>query len=107
MVADGDFDAGEGWDLDAATSMTAWLRSFAGLTPGDAAYAVRVAKRLGSLPVTTDAFVDGTLSAGQVKAIVANVSDKTTELFAGQEADLVPLLAPLAAADVATAMRHG
>jgi hypothetical protein len=84
-----------------------WLGSFAGLAPGDAAQAVRAAKRLGSLPVTTDAFVDGTLSAGQVKAIVANVSDKTTELFAGQEADLVPLLAPLVAADVGKAMHHG
>nr|MDQ3355115.1 HNH endonuclease [Actinomycetota bacterium] len=105
-VADGDFDAGEGWDLDAATSMTAWLRSFAGLTPGDAAYAVRLAKRLGSLPVTTAAYLDGTLSGGQVKAIAANVSDKTTERFADQEAELVPILAPLAAGDVAVAMRQ-
>jgi hypothetical protein len=105
-VADGEFDAGEGWDLDAATSMTAWLRTQAGLTAGDAAYAVRMAKRLGSLPVTTAAFLDGTLSGGQVKAIVVNVSDKTTERFAGQEAELVPLLAPLCAADVATAMRQ-
>ncbi len=106
MVADGDFDAGEGWDLDAATSMTAWLRSFAGLTPGDAAHAVRVAKRLGSLPVTTAAYLDGTLSGGQVKAIVACVSDKTSERFADQEADLVPLLAPLSAGNVAVAMRQ-
>ncbi|MDQ3305927.1 MAG: HNH endonuclease [Actinomycetota bacterium] len=105
-VADGEFDAGEGWDLDAATSMTAWLRSFAGLTPGDAAYAVRLAKRLGSLPVTTAAYLDGTLSAGQVKAIVANVSDKISQRFADQEADLVPLLAPLSAGDVAVAMRQ-
>jgi hypothetical protein len=105
-VADGDFDAGEGWDLDAATSMTAWLQSFAGLTPGDAAHAVRVAKRLGSLPVTRAAYLDGTLSGGQVKAIVACVADKTSERFADQEAELVPLLAPLSAGDVAVAMRQ-
>ncbi|MDQ3306644.1 MAG: HNH endonuclease [Actinomycetota bacterium] len=105
-VADGEFDAGEGWDLDAATSMTAWLRTQAGLTAGDAAYAVRMAKRLRSLPVTSAAFLDGTLSGGQVKAIVVNVSDKTTERFAEQEAELVPILAPLAAGDVAVAMRQ-
>ncbi len=105
-VALGDFDAAEGWDLYAATSATAWLRTQAGMTAGDAVQAVRMAKRLRALPVTNVAFLDGTLSAGQVKAIVANVSDKTTERFAGQEAEPVPLLAPLAAGDVATAMRQ-
>jgi hypothetical protein len=74
-VALGDFDAAEGWDLDAATSATAWLRTQAGMTAGDAVGAVQVAER-------------------------------TVELFAGHEAELVALLAPLAAADVATAMRQ-
>jgi hypothetical protein len=57
-VADGEFDRGEGWDLDAATSMTAWLRTQAGMTAGDAVQAVRMAKRLGSLPVTRAADLD-------------------------------------------------
>lgn len=105
-VADGIFDRGQGWDLDAATSMTAWLRSHAGMTSGDAAAAVRLAKRLGSLPVTRAAFLDGTLSSGQVKAIVANVSERTVEAFTQDEAELVPSLAACPTAEVALAIRQ-
>ncbi len=104
-VAYGDFDAGELWDLDAATSMTAWLRDRAGMAGGDAARVVRSARRLRALPVTSAAALDGTLSAGQVRAIVANVAPAAAALFADHEGDLVPTLAPLSVADVASAMR--
>jgi hypothetical protein len=100
-----DFDAAGLWDLDAATSMTAWLRQHAAMAGGDAAGALRLARRLRALPGTTAAALDGTLSGGQVKAIVANVSDRTVELFAGHEAELVPTLAALPVADVVVAMR--
>jgi hypothetical protein len=105
VVAYGDFDAAELWDLDAATSMTAWLRDHAGLAGGDASRALRLARRLRALPVTAAAALDGTLSSGQLKAIVANVSDKTAELFAGHEGELIPTLAALPTADVVIAMR--
>ncbi len=62
VVAYGDFDAAELWDLDAATSMTAWLRDHAGLAGGDASRALRLARRLRVLPVTAAAALDGTLS---------------------------------------------
>jgi hypothetical protein len=57
------------------------------------------------LPVTAAAALDGTLSSGQLRAIVANVSDKAVELLAGHEADLIPTLAALPTADVVIAMR--
>ena len=89
VMAYGEFDAAELWDLDAATSMTAWLRDHAGLAGGDASRALRLARRLRVLPVTAAAALDGTLSVGQLRAIVANVTDRTVELFAGHEANLI------------------
>ncbi|MDP8954820.1 MAG: 13E12 repeat family protein [Actinomycetota bacterium] len=85
--------------------MTAWLGDHAGMAGGDAARVVRSARCLRDLPVTSAAALDATLSAGQVRAIVANVSPAAVELFADHEGDLVPTLAPLSVADVAVAMR--
>lgn len=105
-LAYGEFDSAELWDLDGATSMTAWLAERCGMGGADAGSALRRARLLGRLPVTAAAAVDGTLSAGQLRAIVANVSKRVVELFAAQEAELIPVLAPLCAKDVATAMRE-
>ncbi|MBA3956300.1 MAG: DUF222 domain-containing protein, partial [Acidimicrobiia bacterium] len=104
-VAYGEFDSLELWDLDAATSMTAWLRDHATMAGGEASRVLRSARRLRGLPVTAAAALDGSLSAGAVRAIVANVWDKTAELFAEHEAELIPTLVPLCAGDVAAAMR--
>ena len=98
----GEVDAAELWDAEGATSMTAWLRS-AGLTAREAARQARTARRLRALPVTSAAWRSGQLSGGQVEAIVSNLTDATVERF--DEADLVPLLAPLTVAQTATAMR--
>ena len=65
-----------------------------------------VAARVAELPVTWAAWRDGMLSEGQVDAIVANVTTDTAELFAAQEAELVPHLAPLSVADTARVMAH-
>ncbi|MDP9453441.1 MAG: hypothetical protein M3P97_08675 [Actinomycetota bacterium] len=46
-----------------------------------------MAARLAALPATRAAWVEGTLSAGQVKAIAANLSQATVKLFAEHEAD--------------------
>jgi hypothetical protein len=59
-----------------------------------------------TLACTRAAWTDGTLSLGQVQAVVANVSDATAETFAEQEEDLVPLLTPLSVAQTAAVMRH-
>jgi len=52
----GHFDATEGWDLDAATSMRAWLRDRARMTNADAGRPVTLARRTRALPVTTGAW---------------------------------------------------
>jgi hypothetical protein len=99
------FDAAALWDLEGDTSMTAWLRTRAGMTSRQAARTVTTSRRLAAAPVTAAAWSDGTLSTGQVEAITANVDDATAALFAEHEADLIPVLAPLCALDVGAAMR--
>jgi hypothetical protein len=87
------FDAAALWDLEGDTSMTAWLRTRAGMTSRQAARTVTTSRRLAAAPVTAAAWSDGTLSTGQVEAITANVDDATAALFAEHEADLIPVLA--------------
>jgi hypothetical protein len=100
----GAFDAHGLWDIDAATSMTAWLVSSASMTRRAAARLASVSRRLRQLPVCATAYSDGTLSGGQVEAIVANLDDATVDLFAEAEAELVPYLAPLTIAGCGGAM---
>jgi hypothetical protein len=94
-VAIASFDRHQLWDTEGASSMTAWLVDRAGLTRRHAAHTAARARRLDRLPVTTDAWRTGRLSGGQVDTIVANVSDEKVDLFAAQEAELVPVLEPL------------
>jgi hypothetical protein len=61
-------------------------------------------KRLDRLPVTARAWTDGQLSGGQVEAICAQVDPATVEVFAAQEAALVPVLVGLGVDDTARAM---
>ena len=101
----GHFDAESLWDLDAATSMTAWLRSAADMSRRDAGRLAMAAKRLRSLPATAAAWRCGELSSGQVDAVVAIVGQRHLDRFAEHEAALVPTLAPLAVESVARVMQ--
>jgi hypothetical protein len=105
LAAVGEHDAAEQWRNDGATSMTAWLRHHTRQAGRQAAGCARTARRLRALPVTTGAYRDGVLSAGQVQAIAANLKDRTVGLFAAHEAELVPELAQLSAGDTAIAMQ--
>ena len=98
------FDRAELWDIESATSMTAWLRDRAGLTGRRARHTTAIARRLGSLPVTAAAWRAGELSGGQVEAIAAGVDDTTIDVFAAHEAELVPTLAGLSTVDTVRAM---
>jgi Phage integrase family/Domain of unknown function (DUF222) len=92
LVAVGEHDAAELWRNDGATSMTAWLRHDTRRSGRDAAHGTKTARRLRQLPVTAAAHRNGTLSSGQVQAIVANLTDRTAGLFADHETALVPEL---------------
>ena len=105
LTAVGEHDVAELWRNDGATSMTAWLRHHTRRSGRDAARCARTARRLRELPVTAAAYRDGALSGGQVQAIVANLKDRTVDLFADHEAQLVPELARLSVADTAVAMQ--
>jgi Domain of unknown function (DUF222)/HNH endonuclease len=92
------------WELDGATSMTAWLADRAGMARPRAAATVARARKLTHLPVTAAAWRDGALSSGQVEAIAANLDPDTIDLFADREAVMVPALVDLPVRDVATVM---
>jgi hypothetical protein len=92
-----DFDRAGLWDLDSATSMTAWLRQYGAMTKREAGRA----KKLRELPVTSAAWQAGELSGGQVEAIVAVIKPEMVALFAQHEAELVPSLVGLSVADTA------
>ena len=104
-AAVGEVDAAELWELDGAHSMSAWLRHRAGMTGADAHRVSSTAKRLRDCPRTRAAWLDGALGGGQVRTIVANLSDDTAALYAAHEPDLVPRLCALDGRDTVTAMR--
>jgi hypothetical protein len=93
------------WELDGATSMTAWLVDRAAMPRPRAAATTSRARKLAHLPITAGAWRDGVLSTGQVEAIASNLDAETRDLFAEHEAALVPTLVDLPVCDVATAMR--
>ncbi|HET6832256.1 MAG TPA: DUF222 domain-containing protein [Acidimicrobiales bacterium] len=93
------------WELDGATSMTAWLSDRARMPRPRAAATTGRARKLARLPVTAAAWRDGVLSSGQIEAIATNLDADTVDLFADHEAVMVPSLVDLPVRDVATAMR--
>jgi Domain of unknown function (DUF222)/HNH endonuclease len=98
-------DAAGLWELDGATSMTAWLTDRAAMPRPRAAATVSRARKLARLPETAAAWRQGVLSSGQIEAITTNLDADTLGQFAAHEAALVPSLVDLSAHDVATAMR--
>jgi len=100
VAALGAFDAARSWALVGDTSLTAWLRHHAGAGSREASHLTRTAKALRALPRTAGAYVDGRLTTGQVDGIVANLTERTTPVFAEHEADLVPVLEAEAVLDV-------
>ncbi|HVF75620.1 MAG TPA: DUF222 domain-containing protein [Acidimicrobiales bacterium] len=97
-----EFDAEALWELDGATSMTAWLRHHAGMTSSTAKSTASTAKKLRTLPLTAECWLSGSLSGGQVQAIVRNATPE----FAEHEAAVVPALLDLSVADTALAMQR-
>ncbi|HWI03929.1 MAG TPA: DUF222 domain-containing protein, partial [Acidimicrobiales bacterium] len=98
------FEASGWWGADGSVSTIAWLRAHARMTKRSAQRLRTLAVRTRSLPVCAQAYAEGLLSTGQVEAIIARLDDEMTELFAAQEAELVPYLIPLTVAGVSRAM---
>jgi hypothetical protein len=102
--ATAEFEASGWWGADGSVSTVAWLRAHARMTKRSAQRLRTLAVRMRSLPVCAQAYSEGLLSAGQVDAIVARLNDELVEVFATQEAQLVPYLIPLTVAGVSRAM---
>ncbi len=101
----GEFDRPRLWQLDAATSMTAWLRDRAGMTSRRAGATTATARRLRSLPVTAEAWRTGDPAGGLVEAVTAAVNDATVGLLAEHEAELIPTLVGLSTTDTVRVVR--
>lgn len=97
-------DSAELYEVDGATSTTAWLADRGGLTRRCAGRTAREARLVARLPGTAAAWRDGTLTSGQVEAICANLDHDLVDLFAHHEAGVLPELTPLSPADVGAAM---
>jgi uncharacterized protein DUF222 len=102
----GECDRAEIFRSDGAVSMTAWLKAQAELSSPDAAWFVKTGQRMQQAPVTADAFLTAELSLGQMKAILANVSDRTIDRYAEGEEELLPHLRRLRVSGVNQAMQH-
>jgi hypothetical protein len=98
-------DASGLWELEGATSMSAWLADRGGMARARAVATASRARKLAPLTLSPQAWRDGVLSSGQVDAIAANLDADTLELFAAHEAEVVPCLVDLSTRDVTTAMR--
>ena len=100
-----EFDTLELYQPTKATSTKTFLEKSAGLSAGEAGAAVVMARKLGKMPLTEAAFVDGTLPSGTVRAIVANVVPRVIDRYVAHEAENIDIVAPLTPSEAATVMQ--
>ena len=105
-AAVGEFDHAGLYGLEGRTTMTAWLKGHAPLTSNDAHRVAMTARQLRELPVTRVAWEEGELTGAQVATVLATVRSEHRELFAQQEAEVVPTLSRLDAAGTRAAMNY-
>ena len=99
------FETSAMWAIEGYASVNAWVADHGRCTRGEANRLVKCSRLLQQLPVTADAFRDGTLSAGQIAVIATNLSERTVTKFAETETERVPLLAQLDVDGTVTVMR--
>ncbi|MBW8824781.1 MAG: DUF222 domain-containing protein [Acidobacteria bacterium] len=100
-----EFDRTGQWETDGAPSATSWLRHHASVSNKEAWALAKRSRRCQQLPVLAAAWSSGQLSGGQVDAVVAQLNDRNVELFASQEADIVPTLIGLSVGETVQVMR--
>lgn len=103
-VAVGEFEAAGLHELDGAVSMGAWLRTRARRAHPAAQRLAVQGRKLGALRVLREAFVNGSVTAGQIEVILAHVRARHVARFAEHESELVPLLSRLGIAELTLAM---
>jgi hypothetical protein len=101
-----DFDELGLYQLTKATSTKTYLEKEAGLSPGEAGALVTTARKVCKMPLTAAAFLDGSLSSGVVRAVVANVTPRILDLYVHNEPENLEILRPLTPRDAAFAMQQ-
>ncbi len=76
-------DRRQAWKAAGACSEKLWLAEQLRISPGQAAARADTARRLGALPETEAAAVDGTIGAGQAQVAATAVRDLGAEAAAG------------------------
>jgi hypothetical protein len=78
------YDTARAWEQDGATSMSAWLAGWMGLSHDSAAEWVRVGHAFEDLPSISDAYAAGRLSWDQVRAVTRFATPETDEALANE-----------------------
>lgn len=97
-IAVREFDEAGLWHVDGAASMRSWLVD-EGMLGAEATSFVRTAQRFRALPGLAAAAVSGSLSRGQVRIVLSQITHRNEYLFADGEDDLVPALVGLSIAE--------
>jgi hypothetical protein len=82
-------DRSGAWRADSALTTASWLRASCRLTHGAAAAAVRLARRLESLPVTAAAFEAGNISRRHAQVIAEAYTPERADALTDVESELV------------------
>jgi hypothetical protein len=89
------FDELQLYQLSKADSTRQFLERCAGLSPGDAQATVILARKLKAMPLTEAAWLAGTITSGQVRAIAMNVKKRLAERYTADEAVVLGIVEPL------------
>ncbi|MEO8697642.1 MAG: DUF222 domain-containing protein, partial [Acidimicrobiales bacterium] len=93
------------YQLTKASSTAQFLERCAGLSPAEARSSTIMARKLKAMPLTEAAWLAGTLSSGQVRAITANVKKQFADRFRDDEAEMLAIVVPLDAKGTDLAMQ--
>ena len=77
------------YQLSKASSTAQFLERCAGLSPAEAQATVILARKLKAMPLTEAAWLAGTITSGQVRAIAAIVTKRLAERYTADEAEVL------------------
>src|SRR5688572_20909326 len=94
------------YQLTKASSTAQFLERCAGLSPADARASVILARKLKAMPLTEAAWLAGTITSGQVRAIAAIVTKRLAERYTADEAIVLGIVELLDARETDLALQR-
>ncbi len=98
-------DGRHDWAISGYPSLRSWLRQACFRSDTEAGSISATSRKLRSFPRFQQALIDGDVTRAQIGAVCANVSDKTVDLFAAAEPDMLAHLVGMSIEDTTTVMR--